>query len=274
MLIAVLHNNQKYLESLNELAIKLGITDTTILGQDTIGTRFVGESINLIYHKGEILPSYDKAFIAVVKGEKEMKRLLYAIENDKDLNLLNAENEGFICTLPFNYIKKLELEFSYIHKEEKKIRLTDFLREDRILLDLKARNKKEAIKELMDILRDAEEVLNPDDFLKDIIERESINTSGISDFIAIPHARTDSVKRFIIAFGRSSEGIEFDALDHSPAKLIFLMGTPKVNELNKYRIILTHLTKLLRKKYFREALLNAATKKEVLEVFKKAEPKA
>ncbi|MFX1558173.1 MAG: PTS sugar transporter subunit IIA [Promethearchaeota archaeon] len=271
MLVAVFHNNQKYLESLNELAKKLGIIDTTIFEKENIGTRIVGESLSLIFHKGEILPTYDKAFIAVTKGEKETKCFIDAIENDKDLNILNAENEGFICTVPFNYIKHLELESSYIVKEEKKIRISDYLREDRILLDLKATNKTEAIQELVNLLKGSKEVINSEIFLKDIMERESLNTSGIRDQIAIPHARTDTVKSFVIVFGRSAEGIDFGALDDKPAKLIFLMGKPKKRRLKKYLTILSHLAKLLHKESFREALLKASSPKEVIDEFKKAE---
>ena len=271
MLIAVLHNNQRYLESLNELARKLGIIDTTIFEKKNIGTRLVGESISLIYHKGEMLPTYDRAFVAVIKGEKEAKFLLDAIENDKDLNLLNADNEGFICIVPFSYIKHLEFESSYIEKKEKKIKLTEYLREDRILLELKASNKKDAIKELLDLLEESDEVKDINGFYKDIMERESLNTSGIRDHIAFPHARSDSVKNFVIVFGRSSEGIDFGALDEKPAKLIFLMGNPKRKGQNEYLMILAHLAKLLHKESFRKALLKVKNPKEVIEVFKKVE---
>lgn len=271
MLIVVLHNNQRYLESLNELARKLGIIDTTIFDKKNIGTRVVGESISLIFHKGEMLPTYDKAFIAVIKGEKEAKCFLSAMENDKDLNLLNAENEGFLCTVPFSYIKHLEFESSYIEKEEKKIKLTEYLREDRILLEFKASNKKDAIKELLNLLKDSEEVKDIDIFLKDIMERESLSTSGIRDHIAFPHARSDSVQSFVMVFGRSSEGIDFAALDEKPAKLIFLIGNPKRKGQNEYLTILAHLARLLQKESFREVLLKVISPKELIEAFKKME---
>lgn len=104
-----------------------------------------------------------------------------------------------------------------------------------------------------------------------IIEREFINSSGISDHIAIPHARTDAVKSFVIAFGRSSDGIDFYSLDNKPAKLIFLMGTPRQKGKNKYLAILAHLTKFLQKEAFRQALFEASSAKEVIKQFKKFE---
>ena len=270
MLIAVLHNSQEYLESLNELAIKLGIIDTTIFEKESIGSRFIGERGSLIYHKGKMVPAYDKAFMAVAT-EKQIRYFLDAIENDKELNRLSIEDEGFICTVPFNYIQYLELELATIAKEETKIKLADYLKEERILLDLKSSSKEEAIGELVNSLKNSEEVINLETFLKDIMEREFITSSGISDHIAIPHARTDAVKSFVIAFGRSAKGIDFYSLDNKPAKLIFLMGTPRQREKNTYLGILSHLTNFLQKEAFRQGLFEASSAKEIIEQFKKFE---
>lgn len=271
MVIIILHNNREYLESINEFAKKMDIKETTIFEKENIGSRLIGESVSLIFHKGEMLPTYDKAFIAVVKGNERAKYFLDIIENDKDLNVLNAENEGFICTVPFSYIKNLELESSDIKKGGNRITLTDYLKEGRILINLKASNKKEAILELFNLLKDSKEVVNSEDFLRDIMERESLNTTGINNNIAIPHARTEAIRGFIMAFGRSSDGVDFNSLDNKPAKLIFLMGTPKEKGISFYMRILAYLSRLLRNEYFREALLKASSSNEILKEFKKAE---
>jgi len=151
------------------------------------------------------------------------------------------------------------------------MKIGDFLKENRILLDLKASNKEEAIREIADSLKDAEEVSNFDLFIADVFERETLNSTGIGKNIAIPHARTDAVNEFTVAFGRSSAGVEFDSLDAEPAKFIFLMGTPKEKGLNSYLKILAHLTRIINKKDFQEALLRASSPKEVIEEFKRVE---
>lgn len=151
------------------------------------------------------------------------------------------------------------------------MRIADFLKEDRVLLKLEAGSKEEAIKEIARLLGNSKEITDFDLFLRDIFEREALNTTGIGEHIAIPHARTDAVKDFVIAFGRSSEGIEFNSLDKKPAKFIFLMGTPQENGLNSYLKILAHLTRLLKHESFREALLKASSPKEVIEEFRKVE---
>ncbi len=150
-------------------------------------------------------------------------------------------------------------------------KITDFLKEKWVLLNFKASNKEEAIKELAYLLKDSDEVSNFDLFLKDIFERESLSTTGIGNYIAIPHARSDAVKKFIIVFGRSSKGIEFNSLDGRPAKFIFLIGTPKQEGVNNYLMILAHLTRLLNKKDFQNTLLAASRPKEIIEEFRKVE---
>ena len=151
------------------------------------------------------------------------------------------------------------------------MKITDFLREDKIFLELTASDKEEAVKKLSDILKGSVEVSDPGLFIKDVFDREALSTTGIGNGIAIPHARTDAVKEFVIAFGRANQGIEFDSLDKKPAKLIFLMGTPKKKDLSNYLRILADLTRLLNKKHFREALLKASSPEKVIEAFKKGE---
>lgn len=149
--------------------------------------------------------------------------------------------------------------------------ISRYLREKQVCLELKATEKKAAIKELAGYLRRAREITNFGTFLKDVFERESLGTTGIGYEIAIPHTRTDAVKNVVIAFGRSQEGVEFDSLDGKPVKLIFLIGTPKKKELSEYLKILAHLSRLLKKKAFRRLLMKAPNAKVVIEIFKKVE---
>ncbi|RKY39790.1 MAG: hypothetical protein DRP76_03040 [Candidatus Omnitrophota bacterium] len=151
------------------------------------------------------------------------------------------------------------------------MKVSPFLKEERIILELKAKTKEEAIKEVASLLKDASEIINLDDFLKEVFEREKIGSTGIGKGIAIPHARTDNVKKFVIAIGKSEKGIEFQAVDKRPVKIIFLMGTPKEEGLDEYLKILAHLMRLIDKEAFRSSLFSAKTAKEIIEIFKSAE---
>ena len=151
------------------------------------------------------------------------------------------------------------------------MRISDYLKDEMICLYLKATGKEEAIRELGSFICKAKEISNYEMFLKDVLEREKLTTTGIGDGVAIPHARTDSVTGFVIAFGKSEEGVEFGSLDGKKAKLLFLMGTPKTAGLDEYLVLLAHLTRLLKGESFRESLLKADSPAEVIDIFKNSE---
>lgn len=270
MLAIIMHNNQDYLEYLAQLAIKEGIKDFTFVKKKGIGTRLLGGDSSFIFTRGSRAEAYEKAFIAVVKGEEKTKHFLDVIEGDDYLERLNMQDKGFICAVPFRYVKNFELE-SPSKDEKTAVKITNFLREERIALDLSAYDKEDAIRKVAALLGNATEISDFDLFLKDVFERELLSTTGIGNGIAIPHARTRAVKEFVIAVGRSSDGVDFGALDNRPANLIFLMGTPKDKGLNSYLRILAHLTRLLQKEDFKKGLLYASSPKEIVEQFREVE---
>lgn len=151
------------------------------------------------------------------------------------------------------------------------MRISDYLREDMVCLNMKATGKEEAIKELGSFIRKAEEISNYEMFHNDVLEREKLITTGIGEGVAIPHARTDAITGFVIAFGKSEQGVNFDSLDGKKARLLFLMGTPKRAGLDDYLVLLAHLTRLLKEESFRESLLKAKNPTEIIDIFKKFE---
>jgi PTS system nitrogen regulatory IIA component len=150
------------------------------------------------------------------------------------------------------------------------IKISQYLKEERINLHLKAQDKDDAVRTLAQVLKGQAQISDFEGFLNDVFERENLGTTGIGLGLALPHARSQAVKSFVIAVGRIDEGIDFKSLDAEPVKLIFLMGTPK-EEVQSYLKILAHLTRLLKKETFRAALLKASTALEVIELFKKEE---
>jgi PTS system fructose-specific IIC component len=150
------------------------------------------------------------------------------------------------------------------------MKFCDHLREDRTNIHMKARTKDEAIKELAELLRNADEVTDFDGFVRDVFERESEASTGIGNGAAAPHARTDTVSSFVIAVGRSEEGIDFDSIDGQPVHVFFLMGTPK-NPLGNYLKMLAHLVRLLRERDFVDNLVKVRSTSEVISYFRDAE---
>jgi fructose-specific phosphotransferase system IIA component len=271
MLLIVMHNRRDYMDALLSLLEKQGITDVTVIEREGIGHDLVGGWTNFIYHDGDLSKEYDKALIAVVDSEEKTKSILDRIDNDSGLRWLNLEDRGFVCAVPFKKVTHLRLEASDETAAEPGTNVMGYLKQDRILLGLKARQKEECIRELSELLKGAPEIIDFDVFLKDVFEREKVSTTGIGNGVAIPHARTDGVMGFILAFGRSSGGVEFGSLDNQPARLVFLIGTPKTKDLSHYLRILAHMTRLLRKETLRKSLLEAATPQAIRGLFEKAE---
>ena len=150
------------------------------------------------------------------------------------------------------------------------MKVSDYLKGEFCILDLKAQNKDEAVSEIAEKLSAGKKILNTEKFISDVLERESLGSTGIGNNVAIPHARTQAVKGFVIGFGYSRAGVDFNALDGQKVNLIFLMGADPA-ELNLYLRILAELSKLLMNKSFREALIAAKDSAEVISTIKKFE---
>ena len=145
--------------------------------------------------------------------------------------------------------------------------VTNYIQEDLINLNLQSRNKEDAIRELAQLMEDTPAMGNLKQFLEDVFERERLETTGIGDEIALPHARSDAVKHVIIAMGRSEHGINFESPDGRNVRLFFLMGTPR-ESVSHYLKILAQLSRLLNQGPLREKLFEAEDSESVVALFK------
>ena len=143
--------------------------------------------------------------------------------------------------------------------------LTEFIYPQLIKLELESTGKVDGIRELIDMLDTAGYLTDSDAFLKSVLEREKVGSTGIGKGIAIPHSRTSAVREVVVAIGRSKKGIEFDSLDNRPVHLIFLIAAP-IESGGLYLKALARLSRLLRYQEFRNELMNATTVEEVVEV--------
>lgn len=150
------------------------------------------------------------------------------------------------------------------------LRISDFIKPDAILLDLESKDKIHVIRELVEHMvaknyaRDREELFNA------LAKRENLESTGIGDGIAIPHARTDAVPDLTLVFARSAIGVDFSAFDGKPSYIIFLIASPE-NKKSEYIIALAKLSRLLRKSSVREQLRTAQSNKEILDIIKRNE---
>lgn len=143
------------------------------------------------------------------------------------------------------------------------MRITDLLTTDTIAMDLQAKTKTDVIDELIAQLNGAGKLTDPEVFKQNILIREEQSTTGIGEGIAIPHAKSAAVKDPAIAFGRSLEGIDYESMDGQPANLFFMIAASE-GANDAHLEALSRLATFLMDEKFREKILAAATKEEVL----------
>ncbi len=109
--------------------------------------------------------------------------------------------------------------------------LANLLTAEQIIPEMKATERWPAIVELIDLLTSLDKIKGADreSILASLKQREETMSTGIGFGIAIPHCSSDRINEVVASFGRSSQGIEFDALDNAPVKFVVLFIVRKIS---------------------------------------------
>jgi fructose-specific phosphotransferase system IIA component len=142
------------------------------------------------------------------------------------------------------------------------ISLDNIIAPEHVLL-LESADKEGAIRELAYALAQSKEVDNADELLGAILEREKIMSTGIGLGIAIPHAKIAGVKDFVVAFGKSKSGIEFNSLDAKPVHFVVMIAGPDQQQ-ERYLQLLARITLKLKDAGVRRQLEEAESVEQVL----------
>lgn len=147
------------------------------------------------------------------------------------------------------------------------MKIMDFLSEDAIAVDLRSVNKTDAIKELVDLLINAGEVDKKDrtKVVELLLAREALGSTAIGHNVAIPHAKTDSIKNLVGAFGLSRRGVDFDSLDGETVYIFFLLLAPQ-DSAGPHLKALARISRLIKDKYFRDLLRQAKDVKDIVRI--------
>ena len=143
--------------------------------------------------------------------------------------------------------------------------LKDVITLDCINTDLKGTTKSEIIDEMVDILYNNGKLNDREEYKQEILKREAQSSTGMEEGIAIPHGKTKAVKIPTVAIGISKKGVDYESLDGEPSHLFFMIAAPE-NSNDSHIELLSKITTLLLEDDIREALLNAKSKEEVLDI--------
>ncbi len=150
------------------------------------------------------------------------------------------------------------------------MKLNDILVREACIVDMKARTKKEALRELSEVLAGSVKGLDAAGLLDMLLEREKLGTTAMGDGIAIPHARIEALDRLLASFGRSRQGVDFDSVDGKPTHLFFLLVAPG-REGSAHLLTLARLSRLLSSPEFRSKLLDVESSDDLFRVLEEEE---
>ena len=148
--------------------------------------------------------------------------------------------------------------------------ISDLLDRRCVRLSLQARNKRSAIREMVELLSGTEKITNPQEVERGLWEREKLITTAIGHGVAIPHYLGTDIAGPVMAVGRKVEGINFHALDGDPVTLIFMLVGPQGRE-SEHLKVLSRLSRYLGEAGFRQDLLDARAEENIVDLFRRRE---
>ena len=146
------------------------------------------------------------------------------------------------------------------------MKICDVLDRNSILPDLKSRNKKGILEELVVPVAEIAGV-SQKDLTKVLMERERLGSTGIGGGIGIPHGKMKNLESLVLGFGLSRKGVEFESLDGQPTHIFFLLVTPE-NSTGLHLKLLARISRILKNDPFKSRLLEASDSDEILGIIK------
>ncbi|AIY79009.1 PTS fructose transporter subunit IIC [Clostridium botulinum] len=150
------------------------------------------------------------------------------------------------------------------------MRIVDLLKKQGIELNFNPSSKDECIEKLVNLMDKTGNLNNKEEYKKAIIAREAQSTTGIGEGIAIPHGKTNAVKKASLAAAVCKKGVDYDSLDGAPANLFFMIAVPD-NSDNLHLEVLARLSTILMDEKFRETLINCEDKDQFLKLIDEKE---
>jgi len=145
--------------------------------------------------------------------------------------------------------------------------LAKVIKKETIKLDMEATTKDEALIELVELLYENNKISDKEAFLKDVYYRESLGSTGIGEYIAIPHGKSKFVNKTSIAIGRTKKDIEWETLDELPVRFIILFAVTDEDKTSVHVRLLAKVASTLGNDDVCAKLLVAKTNEEILNIF-------
>ena len=138
------------------------------------------------------------------------------------------------------------------------MKLSDIIVADAIIADLESISRDAVIERLVEALANAGAISKKGvkETTAAVLAREKQATTGIGKGIALPHAKIKSAKKVVGTIGRSSSGIDFNALDSKPVYIVILLLSNPDNpdeHLQAMETIFKHVQRDIFRKFLRQS---------------------
>ena len=152
------------------------------------------------------------------------------------------------------------------------VKIIDYLQEERVIPELQGTDKRSVLKELSGVLVEPCQVASAEELLQVLLDRERLGSTGIGEGIAVPHGRLKKLKNFLVSFGRSMKGVDFDSIDRKPSQLFFLVMAPENSAVDNLKL-LGRIVTLLKDPSFKRRLMGAPSQKELFQIISEEDEK-
>jgi PTS system nitrogen regulatory IIA component len=145
------------------------------------------------------------------------------------------------------------------------MKIVDFLTSSDVLADLEASTREDILREMVDHLNGAGQITDSNKLVEILLDREMLGSTGIGHGVAIPHGRLEGLKEILLVFGRSVEGVEWEAHDGEPVNLFFLLVAPE-DSAGLHLKALARISRIVKNPECRTALLEGGDSDSLYQV--------
>jgi len=150
------------------------------------------------------------------------------------------------------------------------MKLSDALAADRIELNLSSTDKLSAIEEMIALMDLSVDLADAEAILRQVLDREAIQTTGLGRGVAIPHGRSDNITGVTAALGISRSGLDFESIDGLPVSLVFLILSSE-DAVPAYMSVLSRTARIFGKEEMRQKAMAAVSAEKIIHLIRQQE---
>lgn len=155
------------------------------------------------------------------------------------------------------------------NSENRVVSVGEVINPNAVVTDLEAAGKQEVFDKLSQLLYQDGSITSKEDFIADVVSREREGKTGIGGGVAIPHGKSDAVKRTCIAVAKLKTPIVWESVDGEPVQIIVLFAVNGRDKNSYFVKLMSQVARMLAKRSFCGQLLGCTTKEELLSLFSK-----